>query len=47
MKREDYYQWAERAARWGADYLETLEDRPVRAQTEPGEIAAMLPASPP
>ncbi len=47
MNREDYYRWAERAARWGAEYLETLEDRPVRAQTVPGEIIAMLPASPP
>ena len=47
MKREDYYQWAERAARWGAEYLGTLEDRPVRAQTLPGEIAAMLPEAPP
>lgn len=47
MKKEDYYQWAERAARWGADYLTTLDERPVRAQTSPGEIAAMLPESPP
>ncbi len=47
MKREDYYQWAKRAAKWGADYLTTLEERPVRAQTVPGEIAAMLPVSPP
>ncbi len=47
MKRSDYYHWAERAARWGASYLDTLEDRPVRAQTAPGEIAALLPESPP
>ncbi|MFT7639580.1 MAG: aromatic-L-amino-acid decarboxylase [Pirellulaceae bacterium] len=47
MKREDYYQWAERAAQWGAEYLDTLEDRPVRAQTSPGDIEAMLPESPP
>ena len=47
MKREDYYRWAERAAQWAADYLSTLEDRPVRAQTAPGEIAAMLPSAPP
>jgi len=47
MKREDYFQWAERAARWGAEYLDTLDQRPVRAQTAPGEIAAMLPAAPP
>ena len=47
MRREDYLQWAERAAQWGASYLATLEDRPVRAQTEPGEIAPMLPVMPP
>ena len=47
MKRIDYLRWAERAARWGAEYLATLADRPVRAQVEPGEIAAMLPESPP
>ena len=29
------------------EYLTTLEDRPFRAQTAPGEIAAMLPLSPP
>lgn len=47
MKREEYRQWAERAAQWGADYLTTLDQRPVRAQTAPGEIAAMLPEAPP
>ena len=47
MKREDYFRWAERAARWGAEYLTTLDERPVRAQTAPGEIAAMLPVVPP
>ena len=47
MNREDYFRWAERAARWGAEYLATLDERPVRAQTAPGEIAAMLPAAPP
>ena len=47
MKREDYFLWAERAARWGAEYLSTLAQRPVRAQTAPGAIAALLPAAPP
>ena len=47
MKREDYYRWAERTARWGAEYLDTLDERPVMAQTTPGEIAAMLPDAPP
>jgi len=47
MKRSEYLRWARRAAAWGAGYLETLRERPVRAQTRPGEIAAMLPAEPP
>ena len=47
MKRKDYYRWAERAARWGADYLATLKQRPVRAQTEPGDIAKLLAVAPP
>jgi aromatic-L-amino-acid decarboxylase len=47
MKRKDYYRWAERAARWGAEYLTTLKERPVRAQTAPGEISDMLPVAPP
>lgn len=34
-------------ADWGATYHETLRDRPVRAQTAPGEISAQLPISPP
>ncbi len=47
MKREDYLRWAERATRWGAEYLDTLDQRPVWAQTAPGEIAALLPVAPP
>ncbi|MEE4294940.1 MAG: pyridoxal-dependent decarboxylase [Xanthomonadales bacterium] len=47
MKRKEYYRWSERAARWGADYLETLRDRPVRSSARPGEIAAQLPEAPP
>lgn len=47
MKREDYYHWAERVARWGANYLTTLRKRPVRAQTAPGDIAMKLATAPP
>ncbi len=47
MKREEYFEWAERAARWGADYLNSLDERPVRAQTAPGDVAARLPLEPP
>ena len=32
---------------WVADYLEGLEDRPVRSQVEPGEVRAALPDHPP
>ncbi|MGH6902968.1 MAG: pyridoxal phosphate-dependent decarboxylase family protein [Geminicoccaceae bacterium] len=32
---------------WMADYLATIERRPVRAQVRPGAIAAQLPAAPP
>ena len=32
---------------WMADYLESVERYPVRAQVKPGEIAGQLPASPP
>lgn len=32
---------------WIADYRESLETRPVMAQTAPGEIRAKLPAGPP
>ncbi|MDX1624199.1 MAG: pyridoxal-dependent decarboxylase [Gemmatimonadota bacterium] len=32
---------------WIADYLEGLEDRPVREPTEPGETAAKVPDRPP
>ena len=32
---------------WMADYLATIERRPVRAQVRPGEIAAQLPPAPP
>ncbi len=32
---------------WMADYLENVEDYPVRAQVKPGEIAARLPDQPP
>jgi aromatic-L-amino-acid decarboxylase len=36
-----------RAAELAADYLERVGDRPVLARTEPGDLLAALPASPP
>ncbi|MGI9437259.1 MAG: pyridoxal phosphate-dependent decarboxylase family protein, partial [Geminicoccaceae bacterium] len=47
MDREQFRQWAHRAADWSADYLESIEERPVRAQTAAGDIAKRLPGSPP
>ncbi|MCB1424529.1 MAG: pyridoxal-dependent decarboxylase [Zhengella sp.] len=47
MTPEDFRKWSRMAADWGADYRESLRERPVRAQTAPGDIAAQLPASPP
>ncbi|MEZ5923709.1 MAG: pyridoxal-dependent decarboxylase [Hyphomicrobiaceae bacterium] len=39
--------WGRRAADWGADYLATVRDRPVRARTAPGDIARRIPSTPP
>jgi len=47
MKWDEFADWGRHIADWAADYHATLHDRPVRAQTAPGEIAAQLPASPP
>lgn len=47
MNWDDFAGWSKHIADWGAQYHKTLRDRPVRAQTKPGEIAAQLPVSPP
>ena len=47
MDGEDFRKWSQKAADWGADYRETLRDRPVRARTQPGEVAAQIAASAP
>ncbi|MDI4657594.1 pyridoxal phosphate-dependent decarboxylase family protein [Xanthobacter autotrophicus] len=47
MKGEAFRHWALVAANWAADYRTGLRDRPVRAGTKPGEIAAQLPRSAP
>lgn len=47
MDWTDFARWGARIADWGAQYHRTLRDRPVRARTRPGSIAAALPASPP
>lgn len=47
MKWDEFAQWGRQIADWGRDYHENLRDRPVRAQTRYGDIAAQLPKTAP
>ncbi|MGV3548672.1 pyridoxal phosphate-dependent decarboxylase family protein [Rhizobium sp.] len=47
MDAEEFRHWSHKAADWGADYRETLRNRPVRAQTRPGDIIRQLGETPP
>ncbi len=44
---EAFRRWSHQAADWSADYLETVGERPVRAQVAPGQIFRQIPAAPP
>jgi aromatic-L-amino-acid/L-tryptophan decarboxylase len=47
MRWTDFPKWGRYVADWAAEYHGSLRQRPVRAQTKPGEIAAQLaPAAP-
>jgi aromatic-L-amino-acid decarboxylase len=43
MDNSSFRDWAVRAAEWAADYRAAVADKPVRAQTPPGAVAARLP----
>ena len=47
MDHDALNRWSKRAADWLRDYHAHLRERPVRARTAPGELAARLPATPP
>lgn len=47
MNPEDFRRHAHEFVDWMADYLEGVEEYPVRSQVRPGEIAARIPAAPP
>ena len=47
MKWTEFTRWGEWVSQWAARYHGSLRQRPVRAQTLPGDIIAQLPASPP
>ena len=47
MNRDEFERWSHAAADWSSRYLAGVEKRPVRAQVEPGELLAALPAAAP
>ncbi|WP_370228639.1 aspartate aminotransferase family protein [Cognatishimia sp.] len=47
MDWDTFSEWGEKISQWAGDYHKTIRERPVRAQTAPGEIAAQLAAQPP
>jgi len=47
METGEFRSWAHRFADWMADYYETIEERPVKSQVNPGDILARLPEKPP
>jgi aromatic-L-amino-acid decarboxylase len=47
MENSQFRRWAVKAAEWGADYRAAVADMPVRAQTAPGAVAALIPDAPP
>ena len=47
MDKEDFRRFGHELIDWIADYFERIEDLPVLAQIEPGDLKAQLPVAPP
>ncbi|MFK7858468.1 MAG: aspartate aminotransferase family protein [Granulosicoccus sp.] len=47
MNWTEFTRWGEWVSRWAARYHTTIRERPVRAQSKPGDIIAQLPKNPP
>ena len=47
MNREDFRRFGHELIDWIADYFDRIEDLPVLAQIEPGDLKAQLPSNPP
>ena len=47
MSKEDFRRFGHELVDWVAEYLEHVEDLPVLAQIEPGDLKAQLPVVPP
>ena len=47
MKWDEFADWGTRVSQWAQQYHQTVGDRPVRAQTNPGDLLNALPEHPP
>ena len=47
MSKEDFRRFGHELVDWVAEYLEHVEDLPVLAQIDPGDLKAQLPTAPP
>jgi aromatic-L-amino-acid/L-tryptophan decarboxylase len=47
MTPDEFRSYGKQVVDWVADYLESIESRPVRSQVKPGDVRAALPAHPP
>ena len=47
MKLSDYSYWAQRAAEWSQNYLDTIRERPVKSAVKPGDIYRQIEESAP
>ncbi|MCP4668539.1 MAG: aspartate aminotransferase family protein, partial [Deltaproteobacteria bacterium] len=47
MEKEEFRRYGHEIVDWIVDYLDTVEDYPVLAQVEPGEVKGRLPESAP
>ena len=47
MERKDFRKYGHQLVDWIADFMEHIEEYPVLAQVEPGEIRGQLPLAPP
>src|SRR6185503_17992120 len=47
MQADDFRRFGHELVDWISDYFERIEDLPVLAQIEPGDLKSKLPAVPP
>ena len=47
MPKEEFRKFGHQLVDWVADYLDTIEQRPVRSGIQPGDLVRSLPALPP